>query len=210
MEVFHYVANELNGEPLFDSAVDKWQDTGSVYNDFDSASTSLMITSEECAEFSFSQKMTSSPAKTSTVITEAIDYAVMDADMHDGLLYEHLVWESSMFDNVSETCDDAYIKKVYNLVRDVDGCWSDLTVSEQAEKMFHRRFRANWEAPDTVYDAWVILRGWERPWFDNHRFNVLFPDILEEMKTPNPAKRKRRRLSIDELAGDTASGSGND
>ena len=115
-----------------------------------------------------------------------------------------------MFDNVSETCDDAYIKKVYDLVRDVDGCWSDLTVSEQAEKMFHRRFRANWEAPDTVYDEWVILRGWERPWFDNHRFNVLFPDTLEEMKTPNPAKRKRRRLSIDELAGDTASGSGND
>ena len=91
MEVFHYVANELNGETLFDSAVDEQQDTGSVYNDFDSASTSLMITSEECAEFSFSQKMTSSPAKTSTVITEAVDYAVMDADMHDGLLYEHLV-----------------------------------------------------------------------------------------------------------------------
>ena len=111
MEVFHYVANELNGEPLFDSAVDEQQDTGSIYIDFDSASRSLMITSEECAEFSFSQKMTSSPAKTSTVITEAVDYAVMDADMHDGLLYEHLVWESSMFDNVSETCDDAYIKK---------------------------------------------------------------------------------------------------
>ena len=195
MEVFHYVANELKDTPLFDNRPEPARDTGSIYNDFDLSSVSLMVTSEECAEFSFSQKVATSPEKNSATIAEAVDYAVMDADVSDGLLYEHLVWDSPLFDNYSETCDDSYIEKVHKLVMDVDGCWSEITVSPQAEAMFRRRFRTNWEAPDSVYDAWVIRQGWERGWFDTHRYNVMYPETLDvAAATQSPPQKRTKKI----------------
>ena len=195
MDVFHYVAHELRGEPLFDSAVEQETGVGSIYNDFDASSTSLMVTTAECADFSFSQKMQSSPTKTSDAIAEAVDYAVMDADNSEGVLYEHLVWETPLFDNFAESCTDEYLEKVYRLVTDREGCWSELTISGEAEKMFARRFRTNWEAPDSVYDTWLQMKGWERGWFDTHRFSVLYPDVEDEVQQPPRPQKKRTRFA---------------
>lgn len=108
--------------------------------------------------------MTVNPGKASAAIADVVDYAVMDADVHESLLHKHLVWESLLFDNVSKICSDSYIDKVYMLVKDVKGYWSNINVSPHAETMFLRRFRTNWEAPDTVYDAWIPRLGWERSW----------------------------------------------
>ena len=124
MEVFHYVANQLNNEPLFDNVVEKAKGVGALYNDFDASPMSLLLTNDECAEFSFSQtaKIHSSPVKTSAVIKKATDMAVIDADLAHGLMYEHLVWDSPYFDNESEKCDTAYVQKVYQLVTNTGGC----------------------------------------------------------------------------------------
>ena len=117
MEVFHYVANQLNNEPLFDNDVEKGKGLGALYNVFDASPMSLLLTNDECAEFSFLQtaKIRSTPVKTSVVIEKATDMAVIDADLAHGLMYEHLVWDSPYFDNEFEKCDAAYVQNVYQL-----------------------------------------------------------------------------------------------
>ena len=64
--------------------------------------------------------------------------------------------------------------------------------------MFHRRFRTGWEAPDTVFDAWLMLRGWERPWFDRHRFDLMYPGTADDVVSLEQPSKKRAVL-IDNL-----------
>ena len=59
--------------------------------------------------------------------------------------------------------------------------------------MFQRRFRTGWKAPDTVYDAWILLKGMERGWFDKHQFDVLFPGVIDDAASLNPPKLKQRK-----------------
>ena len=210
MEVFHYVAHQLLGEPLFDRDVEAEEHVGAVYNDFDASPMSLLLTPDECAQFSFSQpsKQKSSPSKTSTAIEEALDHAVIDADNAQGLFYEHLVWETPLFDNASEKCDEAYLEKVFKLITDVDGCWSDdVVITEQAAEMFRRRFRTQWEASDSVYDAWLLIRGWERPWFDRHLFDILYPGVVDDLP-PAPVLHKRKRQRHNALSSSSSSEEG--
>ena len=93
MEVFHHVAVQLKDEPLFINDVKTEVNVGAVYNDFDAASRSLLLSHKECSEFSFSQyvRVTSSPNRTSKVICDARDSVVMTEDQHIGVLYEDLV-----------------------------------------------------------------------------------------------------------------------
>ena len=184
MSVFHYLAEVLKDEPLFDNKIEDSLETGAVYNDFDSTPDSFMET-KETESFSFSQ---SSPIKkgpdaseTLVTFTSAVDTAVMSADKAHGVLYEELVWDSPNFDNVSETCNEEYCKKVHNLLTNHDGAWDSLTITEKAEKMFERRMRTDWSLPDTVYDAWILRKGRERSWFDLHLFSNMFPDFENEM-----------------------------
>jgi len=100
----------------------------------------------------------------------------MEADKAEGVLYEHLQWDSPEFDNKSEYCDEEYCRKVYNLAKNVGGAWSKIDITKSALSMFERRQRMEWAAPDTVYDAWLVRKGCERAWFDTHLFSVLFPD----------------------------------
>ena len=72
--------------------------------------------------------------------------------------------------------------------------------------MFARLFRTNWEATDTVYDAWIMLKGWQREWFDRQLFDILYPDVADDLQlsgqtghfltlTPKPSGKRRRILS---------------
>ena len=93
---------------------------------------SLLLSTEECARFSFSQAMPSSPVKSSPVINDVLDSAIIDEDRDVGLLYEHLFWDSPHFDNMSESCDGEYLTKVHKLVTNEEDCWSDIIISPQA------------------------------------------------------------------------------
>ncbi|XP_066925534.1 uncharacterized protein [Clytia hemisphaerica] len=199
MQVFHYLAEVLKDTPLFDNDMEETLEHGAVYNDFDCTPMESLMEAEETEQFSFSQ---CSPLKTSTPndhrvssIESAVDSAVMDADKTEGVLYDQLQWESPHFDNESETCDDAYCTKVYNLLTNFEGAWDEIVISVNAEKMFHRRLRMSWALPDSVFDTWLLRKGWQRSWFDLHNFCLLFPDYEDNIpKSPEPL-RKRNVLS---------------
>lgn len=181
MNVFHYLAHELKDTSLFDNEMEESLTTGAVYNDFDGRPMDNLLSLEETASFSFSQSSmctsTPIPVKSSGAIKEALDNAIMEADKREGINYEHLHWESPYFDNESEVCNRSYCEKVFHLATNKDGAWDEITISAQAKTMFHRRLRTQWDAPDSVFDAWLIRRGWERAWFDNHLFSVMYPNF---------------------------------
>ncbi|XP_066929136.1 uncharacterized protein [Clytia hemisphaerica] len=189
MEVFHYLAEQLKHEPIFDTPTHRWNGAGAakgmgaVFNDFDFSPMDLML-ADENAEFSLSQTpsipsnnvqtadadVPSSPSNSKDSATvEAIDHAIMEADRVEGVLYEDLSWDTPLFDNASEKCDEEYVQKVVELASNNEGCWDALHISDKAVSMFRRRARVFWDGPDTVYDAWLVRKGYERPWFDtNH------------------------------------------
>ena len=191
MEVFHYVANALKNVPLFDSdteAIRRDQSGGgAIYNDFDHCPMELLQANDENM-FCFSQTSNiETSEKTSEMsIQEAVDHAVMAEDEAVGVQYEHLAWESAYFDNFSDSCDQPYCEKVHKLVTNFEGCWDALNVTTATETMFERRLRTKWDMPDTVYDAWLIKCGFERPWFDTHLFFDKLCDDLETLPSYQP------------------------
>ena len=196
MLVFHYVAHTLKDVPLFDMTMDDDSEVsdeedslavndsgnGAIYNDFDIDPQTALF-QEDAEEFSYSQTTNVKPSNTTAAnasIQEAVDHAVMAEDRSVGVNYEHLSWETELFDNVSDSCDEAYCEKVYKLVTNEEGCWDKLAVSDEAMCMFQRRNRTKWDLPDTVYDAWMILNGLEREFFDYHLFfALLYPDLVD-------------------------------
>jgi len=102
-----------------------------------------LLTQEETESFSFSQPtgISSRPINENEneAIESALDNAVMEADKHEGVLYEHLQWDSPYFDNASEACDSEYCKKVHALATNHENAWSDIKISPQAVSMFQRR-----------------------------------------------------------------------
>ncbi|XP_066920801.1 serine-rich adhesin for platelets-like [Clytia hemisphaerica] len=200
MEVFHYLAEQLKHEPIFDTPTHRWNGAGAakgmgaVFNDFDFSPMDLML-ADENAEFSLSQTpsipsnnvqtvdadVPSSPSNSKDSATvEAIDHAIMEADRVEGVLYEDLSWDTPLFDNASEKCDEEYVQKVVELASNNEGCWDALHISDKAVSMFRRRARVFWDGPDTVYDAWLVRKGYERPWFDYHLMNCSFPSFDPE------------------------------
>ena len=93
---------------------------------------------------------------------------------------EDLTWQTDLFDNYTEKCNSRYSQKVNKLVTNAEGCWDALSLTGEARMVFARRHRMNWEQPDTVYDTWLIRRGLERCWFDNHIFfDIMYPELKE-------------------------------
>ena len=203
MMVFHFLAHELRDEPIFDTPnVAPAAGNGAIYNDFDFNPTSLMH-NDNVEFFSFSQPHPSAAAAVVqdsgnevSALTEALDHAIMEADRHEGILYEDLQWETPLFDNSSENCDVEYVQKVVELASNNQGCWDKLQISEKAVTMFKRRARLSWEGPDTVYDAWLIRKGYERPWFDYHLMNCSFPSFDPDAEQEPPTQPEPQRPQL--------------
>ena len=69
--------------------------------------------------------------------------------------------------------------------------------------MFERRLRTKWDMPDTVYDAWLIKYGFERPWFDTHLFFHKFSDDLETLPSYQPQNENTTKEEDDTKERDT-------
>ena len=187
MQVFHYLANVLKDVPLFDSKDTRPVDVeeGAVYNDFDHCPMELLRGDQNTFSYSQMPHREGDAAGPSTAadvsVQEATDHAVMEADRVEGVHYDHLTWETDLFDNYSDVCNWAYCTKVFKLVTNEDGCWDQLKITDLAKLMFERRLRTNWDMPDTVYDAWILRNGLERSWFDNHLFfDIMYSDSLTQ------------------------------
>ena len=181
MVVFHYVANQLKDVPLFESTIEVEDDEfgkGSSYNDFDNDPIQLLLS--KCDEsFCYSQSsnaMENETESTDIVPQDAIDNAVLEADRVEGILYDHLAFESECFDCTSEATDAEYIEKVYRIASYDHDAWKNLDVSEETVNIFEMRRRSDWHGADSVYDAWLIANKYRRSWFRYDMFFKRYPD----------------------------------
>lgn len=186
MEIFHYLADQLKDEELFDSPPNRPATEGAIYNDFDESPLDQLCQNQS-ERFCFSQTSNSlgipdeSDNAEEHLTREAVDHAIMAEDSSSGVHYEHLQWEHPLFDNFSDIADVEYLTKVYQLAINEKEQWNEIKISKEATSMFERRLRSNWESADSVYDSWLLRRGCERACFDYHSFHVLFPDFLEKV-----------------------------
>lgn len=180
MSVFHYVADQLKDVDLFDSKPSEAIKDGSIYNDFDGCPLDL-LDDDSVDLFCFSQTSNTqtNDSNVDTCITEAVDNAIMEEDAAVGVLSEHLQWETPLFDSTSDLDCGEYMNKVFILATDSERGLDELTITKEAVSMFERRLRTNWEGSDSVYDAWLLKKGFQRACFDYHKFHVCFPDCSE-------------------------------
>lgn len=179
MEVFHYVANQLQGVSNFDNPNRKVnemeQNMGAIYNDFDHDSSRLMDDDNESIIFSQSTNLLEDDKIVASVMPQlAVDYAILESDRTEGTLYPHLVIDHELVDVTSSARDPKYLDKVYKIVVFE---WKSIS-TEMTGKTFdiyNMRHRSNWEGADSVYDAWLILNRRRRKWFSYTKFCRTFP-----------------------------------
>jgi len=185
MDIFYYVADQLKDVELFDSEHKaKFSNVGSIYNDFDRCPLALLHgNSDEMFCYSQTSNFTddSNENDIPQILREPLDHAIMAEDLHVGVHYEHLQFETPLFDNYSEVTDKDYVEKVYQLASD-NAKWNDLNFTKECIEMYERRSRTHWDDPDTVYDAWLLRKGRERPCFNYHEFHIRYPDFEENQK----------------------------
>ena len=49
-------------------------------------------------------------------------------------------------------------------------------------------------SPDSLYDAWAIRKGWERGWFDTHRYKVMYSEKLDVAATQSPPHKRTKKV----------------
>lgn len=190
MEIFHFVALMLKDMPLFEhdsQTTSKRLDYGAIYNDYDCNPTEML--KEKDSGFSYVQipNVTVSTPIASIVPQQAIDYAVLEADKHESILYEHCTFDSDLFDCESSKADIPYMSKVFEILTSQ---WTEFRMTNKTLEVFQMRLRNDWQGPDTVYDAWLLTNKYERSWFSYKDFVKRYPGweayrkrILEQSDT---------------------------
>jgi len=182
MQVFHYLADQLKEEPLFEcSRYELDQSVGAVYNDVDYDPIALLHGDDQMP-FCFSQtsnvgESNVTYADTSNVIREGVEHAVLEADKNEGIAYEDIVFDSCCFQVEGCSSDESYLEKVYRIISGDEEAWENLKISKKAMKIFRMRFNNNWEGLDTVYDAWLLIKGKSRIAFPNEAFMKRYPNF---------------------------------
>ena len=153
-------------------------DEGAIFNDFDFDPSQLLENDE--IDFSTSSNLQDlAPSCSSSVPQDVVDYAVLEADRQDGVLYDYLSFTSPLFDCTSRTATEEYMEKVYDII--VSGVYKDIEeeITPETTAIFEMRQRSNWEGPDSVYDACLLSTRTTRKWFPYKHFVRLFPDWEE-------------------------------
>jgi len=145
MDVFHYVADQLKDESLFDSPpLKSFNISGSVYNDFDRTNFDLLDTHSQKL-FCYSQTTNFDDNQDSdddAILLEAVDHTIMQEDRSADVYKQH--WDTPLFDDYGCVNEIEYIAKVFELSTNHD-VWDDLTFTKDCVDMFKRRERTNWE-----------------------------------------------------------------
>ena len=64
---------------------------------------------------------------------EAIDNAVLEADRHNGILYDQVTFEHILFDCETEVTNISYLEKVYEIAA---GAWKEIPMSPEVLEIF--------------------------------------------------------------------------
>ena len=211
MEIFHYVSDQLKEIPLFEATSNLCQQKdGAIYNDFDNP-TPFGDQVDHMLSFS-SQNMDLLPVSESStrmndgslVTRTEVEHAIMESDRMEGNWNKDMVFNTDAFQYGGEI-DENYMSDVYTLLTTERNVLDEL--SERALEIFQIRRRNNWAIGDSVYDAWLLSCGYERPCFNKDQFLSNHPDLeipvtipTEQPKTtckftPVTPCRKRRRIS---------------
>ena len=170
MEIFHFVADQLQNTPLFSSQIATATRVGAIFNDFDNENPFEAVNDSSTPSTQFESESTQHPE---TVSQADVDYALLEADKIDGIFYEHLTFDTVNFDITSEMADESYRQKVYNIITEDS---DKLHMSEEIIRIFDMRERNNCSLADTVYDAWLLLNRRPRTWFPAELFSLEYPD----------------------------------
>ena len=176
LEVFHYVAKQLKDVPLFEGGngnIDR--EYGAVYNcfDFDPASLGDDGDSEWSGVPSSSQTVWENSAD--VLPQEAVDYAVIEADDRDGILYDALAFDHPLHDIENPIDSDIYMSTIFRILK---GEWKVIfpMISEESLEAFERRKRIDWKGIDSFYDAWLFATDQIRDCFPLRKFNKKYPN----------------------------------
>ena len=159
MEIFHYVSNELKGTPNFECGnTVPIENTGAIYNDFDRNPGSLLedMSTQESSYSQSSNLEEGNIADMQNLVPQsAIDYAILEADRTEGILYPYLAIDHDLVDCTSQPRDPAYLEKVYKIFT---FAWKDILreMTTTTFEIYHMRERIDWSGADSVYDAWLL------------------------------------------------------
>ena len=93
---------------------------------------------------------------------EAVEHAVLEADRTEGASYDHLALDTDLLETTSESTDPSYLEKVYKIVE-----WHNVAtqITPRVYEIYQMRYRNKCVGADSVYDAWLLLKGLQRGWF---------------------------------------------
>ena len=201
MEVFHYVALQLENMPIceYGDICNTPGCSGAIY-----IPILILIRRSYCnsgAEEMFFSQSTNSEIEVSLhesvlVPQIAIDHAVLEADKTEAALYEYLSFDTELLDVKSKANDEEYMDKVYKLVAFE---WREINkfACGKALEIYEMRYRSKWAGPDSVYNAWIIKMKRKRKWIPYKRFLTKYTRC-EKVST----KRTRLLLSEDSESSD--------
>lgn len=181
MQIFHYVAAVLKSTPLFESGdPDIREKDGAYYNDYEGNSIDLLQEVDEISEFGETSNGNQGNIMplTDVVPKKAVAHAILEADRNEGILYDHVTFDSPFFDCTTDPADDGYIEKVYNLLSNHG--WQDIPGTSKTNDVFEMRRITEWKGPDTVYDAYLLSNNQSRNWFPKEIFMEKYPNWEEE------------------------------
>ena len=185
MEVFHWVAEQLDGMPIFSTEQEVEEKTGSIYNDFDYENP---FNSDEEAQINYSFTQPSSPpAATSSKTTSSKPVRRNVENVLD-----HTFCKLKNFDRYSFNPDKEYRKKVYRLLTEEI---ANVTFGEDIKEIYEKRYEKGWTGADTVYDLYLIGTARERDWFPIEIFEAEFPDYQEKVANIIESEEKSPKKS---------------
>ena len=160
MEIFHYLAIELQNIPIFEhrkKEVNFETDSGAIFNDFDFQPDELLSSTTNVSVFgaiSNASVLFDNDDAESLIPQESVDHALVVADEEEPFFFQHLSFDHVDYDVTTRVPDDEYMQKVYNIAT---GSFKEFAITSKVLEIYGMRYRTEWEGPDTCYDACMAL-----------------------------------------------------
>ena len=182
MDVFHYIAERLNGVELFEGVQENSiPPGGSTLNDIDRNPNNSGIWRK--AEERITVKCTEEIISINDLIPESLlEEMFLAADETDKTRWHY---NHALFDAEGDVNSFPYQYKVFKLV--TIGMFR-ITLNMEDEKRYEIRYKCNWQKPDTFYEAHLLTSHRRRDAFSNALFEERFPkwQDLNTYYTENP------------------------
>ena len=165
MKIFHYLANQLKGTPIFENdhrEIEKNKESGAAFNDFDFQPNELLLSTHTDPVFGAISNSSVRSDETNAAFLipqELVDHAVLETDRHEPVFYNVLRFEHPHCDISLSAPDKEYIEKVYKIAR---GGFKELQMTQKVLEIYEMRQRGEWEGLHSVYDSWLLSNNSRR------------------------------------------------